>query len=148
MSDFSSTTSLKAAVNTGPFLLRLTAIVLLGPASPLAYPGCALPMRGRGDDAAFRLRRKFVFQATTAGTPEEAAYVSIVTYSTRKALWKHRHLLSNDKESLKKTKFESYLKADLLFGGIVLYTELATLTGMEASDRTVRGRVWYRTQGF
>lgn len=36
-----------------------------------------------------------------------------------------------------KKNFESYLKADLLLGGIVLYTELATLTGMEASDRTV-----------
>lgn len=88
MSDFPSTTSLKAAVNAGPFLLRLTAMVLQGPARPPPYPGCALPMRGRGDDAAFRLRTKLVFLATTAGAPEEAAfvYVSAVTCLTGKAL--------------------------------------------------------------
>lgn len=34
--DFSSTTSLYAAVNAGPFLLRLTAIVMLSSASQLA----------------------------------------------------------------------------------------------------------------
>lgn len=36
MLDFSSTTSLYAAVNAGPFLLRFTAIVLLNTASQLA----------------------------------------------------------------------------------------------------------------
>lgn len=50
--DFSSTTSLKAAVNVGPFLLRLTAIVMLSTASQLAsYAGCALPIRRSGDAA-------------------------------------------------------------------------------------------------
>ena len=47
--DFSSTTSLNAAVNAVPFLLRLTAIVVFSTASQLAiYPGCALPIGRSG----------------------------------------------------------------------------------------------------
>lgn len=56
--DLSSTTSLKAAVNAGPFLLRFTAIVVLSIASQLAIRDAPFLNTGRsGDDADFQLLR-------------------------------------------------------------------------------------------
>lgn len=55
MLDFSSTTSLNAAVNAGPFLLRLTAIVLLSTASQLAIRDAPFLLGGVASDADFQL---------------------------------------------------------------------------------------------
>lgn len=89
--DFSSTTSLKAAVNAGPFLLRLTAMVMLSTASQLAIRDAPFLLGGVAMMLTFSCTGSLLSYSSYGGyIPASAAWMSTVTHRMRGASLHHK----------------------------------------------------------